>query len=99
MLTREELAATVDVVEWRFLRAHLERGGLIVVARGLDLLEAGERVANDDAAAVAGWIDAGRLAKPSAGQIAEWDAAEENTFRMLIVRPYILIQEEGQTVH
>ena len=39
--TREELAQAVDEVTWDALRAHLERGGLIVVARELDLVEAG----------------------------------------------------------
>lgn len=96
--TREELAVTVDVAEWRLLRGHLERGGLIVVDRELDLVEAGVRVANDDAATIGSWIEAGKLAKPSAEQIAEWDAADGKKFRMLIISPYILIRDEGLTV-
>lgn len=91
--SREELALTVDVAEWQMLRAHLERGGLIIVDRELELVEVGVAVAADDAAAIQRWITDGKLAKPSADQIATWNAAGRQ-FRMLIVSPYILIQEE-----
>ncbi|SNB47371.1 DUF2288 domain-containing protein [Geobacter sp. DSM 9736] len=93
MALREELAASVDEARWEWMRAHLERGGLIVVAADLDLAWAGERVAADDAATVGGWIESGKLAKPSTEQIAAWDAASDKRFRMLIVSPYILVQE------
>lgn len=97
--TKEELAATVDVAEWRLLRGHLERGGLILVDRELDLVEAGVRVANDDAATIGSWIEVGKLVKPSAEQIAAWDAADDKQFRMLIISPYVFIQDEGLTVN
>lgn len=91
--TKEELALSIDEAPWDLLRAHLERGGLIVAARELDLAEAGKKLADDDAAAIGGWIESGKLTKPSAGQIAAWDAASGKTFNMLIISPYVLIQE------
>ena len=39
--TKEDLALTIDETEWSWLRAHLERGGLILVNDSLDLAEAG----------------------------------------------------------
>jgi len=92
--TKEELALAVDLAEWESLRAHLQRDGLIVVAGELDLTEAGFHVAADNAAAIQGWVDAGKLAKPSIEQIATWNAATGKKFRMLIISPYILIQEQ-----
>lgn len=92
--TREELAQGVDEVAWEALRAHLERGGLIVVAPELDLVDTGVKVAADDAAAVAEWIAQGKLDKPSAEQVALWGAAKTTVFRCLIVSPYVLIQEK-----
>jgi hypothetical protein len=91
---REELALTVDEAQWEWLRAHLERGVLIIVSPDLDLVEAGMNVAADDVATIKTWIDAGRLAKPSAEQIAQWDAIRHKKFMMLIISPYILIQEK-----
>ncbi len=93
MANREELARSVDEAEWGWLRAHLERGGLIVVGRGLDLVDAGLKIAADDSAAVRGWIDARLLTKPSPEQVASWDLDPGREFQVLIVSPYVLIQE------
>ncbi len=91
--TREEMVLTVDEAEWDWLRAHLERGGLIVVAPELDIVDVGLMLAADDAAAVGGWIKAGKLTKPSAVEIGAWDADRRRKFLSLIVSPYVLIQE------
>lgn len=94
MPTREELALAIDEASWDLLRAHLERGGLIVAARDLDLVEAAQKIAEDDAATVGAWIREGRLTKPSAEQVAVWDVDRARLFNMLIVSPYVLMQEK-----
>ncbi len=91
--TKEELALQVDVAEWSWLRAHLERGGLIVVDREMDLAEVAERIARDDTETVGAWIEAGKLSKPDEDQIAAWDANSEASFSTLIISPYVLIKE------
>ena len=91
--TREELALLADEVEWSCLRAHLKRGGLIVVAAGLDLLNVAISVAADDSSSIGHWINEGKLAKPSEAQILEWDADSSKLLTMLIASPYVLIQE------
>ncbi len=93
--SREELALTVDEAHWDWLRAHLERGGLIVVARDLDIVEVGLKLAADDTGCIAGWIAGGKLTKPSAEQIGAWDGDQEKRFLCLIISPYVLIQEKG----
>ncbi len=92
------MAAMVDVADWKMLRAHLERGGLIIVDRELELVAVGVAVTADDVAAIKRWVEDEKLAKPSADQIAVWDDAGRQ-FRMLIVSPYILIQEELAPLH
>ncbi len=91
--TREEMALAVDEAEWDWLRAHLERGGLIVVAQELDIVDVGMTIAADDAVVVNGWIAAGKLTKPSTTEIAVWDGDRARKFLALIVSPYVLIQE------
>jgi hypothetical protein len=92
--TKEELALAVDEAAWDVLRAHLERGGLIIVSRDLDIVEVGLKVAADGAADIAGWIAAEQLTRPSAEQITVWDVARDKPFFCLIVSPYVLIQEK-----
>ena len=97
--TKEDLALTIDETEWSWLRAHLERGGLILVNDSLDLAEAGLKVAADDVAAIEQWISAGKLGKPTEIQIRHWNEEKQKKFAMLIVSPYVLIQERLPTFH
>jgi hypothetical protein len=93
-ITREELAAQVDEAHWEWLRAHLERGGIIVVDRGLDVAEVGLKIAADDTAAIQALLVGKQLGKPSAEQIAAWDTDPSLRFSTLIISPYVLIQEQ-----
>jgi hypothetical protein len=92
--TREELILAVNEADWHSLRAHLERGGVIVVADDLDLVDVGVSVAEDDAAVISGWIEAQKLNRPTAEQIAAWNLTRDKLFYCLIVSPYVLIQEK-----
>lgn len=96
--TREELALAIDEAEWGWLRAHLERGGIIIVGPALDIAEVGLALALDDSATVRGWIAEQKLTKPSAAQIAAWDRQESKRFQSLIVSPYVLIQEGPEKI-
>ncbi len=93
--TREELFVTIAEAEWQWLKPHLERGTLITVAAALDLAETGERIAADDAQLVGEWISKGMIGKATAAEIDAWDLAPTGKFLMLVVSPYVLIQEIG----
>ena len=99
VLSKEELALSIDEAEWDWLRAHLERGGIILVADSLDLADAALRVAADDTEIINDWINAGMIGKPSESQITAWDGNRRKKFSMLIVSPYVLIQEKAPTFH
>ena len=91
--SRDELGSPLAEVEWHWLRLHLERDAVIVVAPDLDLEEAAAQIAADNSAAAAAWIAEGRLTKPTLEQLASWNAEPAKRFRMVIVRPYVLIQD------
>ncbi len=78
---------------WRELKIHLKRDALITVAAELDIITVAEAVAADDKECVAAWIEGERLGKPSREQLTCWEKTQEKPFRMLIVQPFILIQE------
>ena len=92
MTTQEELALQIDVAQWEWLRAHNERGSLIIVARDLDPAAVGARLAADDTIAIQGWLDAKLLGKPTAEQIAAWNKTPTLEFSILIISPFILMQ-------
>ncbi|GFO67624.1 hypothetical protein GMLC_12030 [Geomonas limicola] len=91
--SRQELAAKIDVTDWFSLRAHLERGGVILVDRMLDLAEVAVAVAGDDVKLLERWIATGLVGKPSAEQMKSWDAQAMKIFNCLIVSPFVLAQE------
>lgn len=97
--SKEDLALAVDEAEWSWLRAHLGRGGLILVDDSLDLAEAAHKVATDEADIVAQWVNSGKIGKPSESQMDHWDTVINKKFAMLIVSPYVLIQEKTPTFH
>lgn len=92
-VAKEELATKVDIADWLSLRAHLERGGVIIVNALLELAEVGSALAVDDVKTVERWLSSGLLTKPSLEQIQAWDAEKGKTFNCLIISPYVLIQE------
>jgi hypothetical protein len=94
--SKEELAAKVDVADWLCLRAHLERGGVILVDPLLELADVGAALAADDVKTVERWLSSALLTKPGIEQIREWDADQGKTFSCLIVSPYVLIQEPAK---
>lgn len=90
---RDELKESVDQAEWDWLMPHAERDAVIIVASGLDLVEVGMAIANDQVASVQRWIDDRLIYKPSIQQKAVWEQDQTKRFTALIVQPYVLIQE------
>ena len=88
------LAEQVDTAQWQWLRAHNERGALILVEGMLELAEVGERLVADDSATVQAWLSSSLLSKPTAEQVAVWDTVPGKPFSMLVVSPFVLIQEQ-----
>ena len=97
--TREELALTIDESEWSWLKPHMERGALILVSERLDLADAAYRVATDDSTSIGDWISKGIISKPNDEQIRRWDTEGKKMFAMIIISPYVLIQERLPTCH
>jgi hypothetical protein len=93
--SRDELGLNIDEAEWQWLRPHMERGAIITVAATIDLAEAGERIAADDARQIEEWLGSGALAKPTPAELARWENEPAKKFLILIISPFVLIQEIG----
>jgi len=60
-LNLEELALSVDEAEWNYLRAHLNRGGLILINDSLNLVETAMIVASNNTSSLEEWINMGKI--------------------------------------
>jgi len=91
--SQEELALQVDVAQWQWLRSHAERGALILVDGMLELADVGASLAADDRGRVQGWLASSLIAKPTAAQLDLWNSHPEKYFTMLVISPFVLIQD------
>jgi len=97
--SKEEMALTIDEADWSSLRAHLNRGGLILVDDSLDLADTALKVAADDIPIIQHLLEIGMIGKPSESKIRTWEENVNKKFSMLIVSPYVLFQEKTLTFH
>jgi len=93
MLSKDELKKALDEAEWSWLKAHAQRGAVIIVAQSLLLLDVADAIAQDAAQQVQKWIDQGFLTKPTQQQMNAWDQESGRKFLALVVQPYVLIQD------
>jgi hypothetical protein len=86
------LAEQAGVIDWPALQRHFARGVVVVVAEGIDLLEAAQCFARDDAAIVAAWIEAGHIAKATEDHARHWQATPP-ALRAIVLAPWVLVQQ------
>lgn len=88
-----------DDVQWRWMKTKCEQGALILVDRSLELATVEERLAADDTRTVQAWLASHLIARPTAEQITAWDQEPDRPFSMIVVRPFVLIQEMSPEPH
>ncbi|MCM0589546.1 MAG: DUF2288 domain-containing protein [Gloeotrichia echinulata IR180] len=90
---RAEITASLDESEWEWLIPHVKRDAVILVTKGLNLVDVGVAIASDNIPEVQQWINAQLIAKPTPAQLGEWNENPTKRFDTLIVQPYVLVQE------
>jgi hypothetical protein len=86
---QEQLAQDLADVSWKDIIPHCQRDAVIVVYEGLDMIEVGVAIAQDNIAQVQVWVEEQLLQKPSAEQLSLWNQSPEKLFSVLIVAPYV----------
>jgi hypothetical protein len=82
-------------IEWEALIPHSRRDSIIFVHEGLDLVQVGVAIAQDDTAQVQVWIAEQLIQKPTPQQLSEWNQDPTRSFSTLIIQPYVLISPSG----
>ncbi|MFM7472239.1 MAG: DUF2288 domain-containing protein [Nodosilinea sp. LVE1205-7] len=89
---KTELAEMVGPAEWRWLSPHADRDALLLVDQGLDLVEVGLAIAEDDLTRVSHWLSEALVTRPSPPQLEAWSQEPRKQFQSLIVQPFVLVQ-------
>ncbi len=90
---RATLNAETARFQWKELQRFFAAGSVIAVADGLDLVEVALRIASDDKAAVAQWMEQGRIGRVSDEQALAW-LEQDAVLWTVVVKPWILVQAE-----
>lgn len=94
MITEKcELEKHIDIAPWDLIRAHLERGRIIIVRSELNLADVAYAVAVDTKKLVERWIANKLISKPTEEQIIAWDKNRQKLFSIIVISPFVLIQE------
>lgn len=95
---REKLEQDVlSSAAWKDV-APLFARGLVIVVEGVGLLDAGEALARDHAGEVEAWLAEGQLRRADDNDAARW-TAEETSFEVLVVQPWVLVEEHRASLH
>ena len=88
---RQKLMSEIDIAEWETLLPHFAHERLFACRADLSLLDAAIAIAVDDVAGIRELIRSGQLFTPGDDLAMAWFAAKE-TFRFVIVQPYVLVK-------
>ncbi|MDJ0843755.1 DUF2288 domain-containing protein [Crocosphaera sp.] len=89
---RKRLQEDMADVSWDDIKPHAQRDAVIVVNDELNLLDVGVAIAQDDKMMVERWITKQLINKPSNQQLSDWNINPTQSFKTLIVQPFVLVQ-------
>jgi hypothetical protein len=88
---RQKLMSEIDIADWEDLLPHFAHDRLFACQEDLSLLDAAIAIAVDDLGTVRTLIRGGHLFTPDDELAARWHDGKES-FRFLIVQPYVLVK-------
>jgi hypothetical protein len=77
---------------WIDLQFHLHKGNVFIVPQEVDIALVGEAIVTDQESVIRAWLQSGHLVKVTDKNLYK----KETIIRMLIVQPFVLIQEFNQ---
>lgn len=91
---KEKLQNEILDTTWDPVVPHFARGTVYYIDKDIILEDVGVAMATDDVTVMKKWIDHGLLYPPTAEQATMFAENKDMLFAMLIIEPYVLIQEK-----
>lgn len=93
---RAKINLETSRIAWKELQRFFASGAAIAVDSGLDLVEVAFQISEDNAAQVAEWMQAGKVARVSDAQAQTWFETDADVWAV-VVRPYVLVQPAAKS--
>jgi len=91
---KDKLHKEILDTTWDPVAKHFARGNVYYLENELDVSDVGVAMATDDVTNIKKWLDHGLLYPPTSEQATIFAEDKELLFSMLIIEPYVLIQEK-----
>lgn len=89
---RDKLRGEIMAATWSELVYQFARGGLLLLAPTVDLLDVATALARDERAQVEGWLASGALRRASEDDARRFQGAHGLRLQFVIVQPWVLAQ-------
>ena len=89
---RAKLLGETARAPWRELERFFAQGLLLMAQPGVDLIEVGMALAEDDSARFGQWLDAGQAGPVSDAQALAWSETDATLWTM-VIKPWVLVQQ------
>jgi hypothetical protein len=90
---RAQLTELLDEAELNWLKPQIQKDAVVIVHEGMDLIDVGVAIAQNETLKVDRWIGEQLISKPNNDHLAKWHQNPQQKFRAIIVQPYVLVQE------
>ena len=92
---KKKLESEIESCDWEMLAPHYQRDVVIWLGEGVELIDAGMALAQDQVQTVANWQAEGLIGKPTEDQVKVWEQEPKKKFaNFLIVQPFVLIKQD-----
>lgn len=92
-ISLEDIQRQIDVCSWTLLTPHIENANLFVVADDADFADVSLAIAKDETDRVKGFLQKNLIFRLAPEVHYTWSQIPDKKFRMIILSPYLLIQE------
>jgi hypothetical protein len=90
---RQEIASQIDTCTWELLEPHVDKAQIFLIGQELEFLEVALAIYENNVEFVDELITSEQIIRPTPEKIIMWQEIPEKQFRMIVLRPFLLIQE------
>jgi len=92
-ITLSDICQQIDVCGWQIIQPHVEKANLFIVADELDFADVAYLIAQDDTEKVRTMINQNHIFRLEPELLYTWNKIPDKKFRLIVLAPYLLIQE------
>ena len=89
---RIKLNRETSKIDWNELQKFYAKGAVIAVTQGVDLIDVGVQISNDNKSVVEQWLADGTISQIQDAQAQLW-YDKNTTFWAVVIAPWVLVQE------